>query len=120
MADVGDPRDLRVVVGVDEVDVVGGPAHHEDPDHHREHLHKLPHTLYKVMETKHSHSHPLLVLPALDECRVGGHAGDGGGGVAVPQVESHLEVAEHHAHHGEEVGHQEQDDVVPAFQLLYG
>ena len=57
---------------------------------------------------------PLLVLSALDEGRVGGHAGDGGGGVPVPQVESHLEIAEHHADHGEEVGHQEQHDVVPA------
>ena len=45
---------------------------------------------------------------------MGGHAGDGGGGVPLPQVDSHLEVAEHHAHHGEEVGHQEQHDVVPA------
>ena len=43
-----------------------------------------------------------------------GHVGDGGGGVSVPQVESHLEIAEHHAHHGEEVGHQEQHDVIPA------
>ena len=39
VADPGDPGDLRVVVGVDEVDVVGSPAHHEDPHHHREHLH---------------------------------------------------------------------------------
>ena len=39
VADVGYPGDLRVVVGVDEVDVVGGPAHHEDPHHHCEHLH---------------------------------------------------------------------------------
>ena len=31
--------DGGVVVGVDEVDVVGSPAHHEDPHHHREHLH---------------------------------------------------------------------------------
>ena len=41
VADVGDGGDLRVVVGVDEVDVVGGPAHHEDPHHHCEHLHQL-------------------------------------------------------------------------------
>ena len=44
VADVGYPGDLRVVVGVDEVDVVGGPAHHEDPHHHCEHLHQLRHT----------------------------------------------------------------------------
>ena len=41
MADVGDGGDVRVVVGVDEVDVVGSPAHHEDPHNHREHLHQL-------------------------------------------------------------------------------
>ena len=36
------------VVDQDEVDMVGSPAHDEDGDHHREHLH-----------------YPLLVLPAL-------------------------------------------------------
>ena len=41
VVDVGDPLDGGVVVGVDEVDVVGSPAHHEDPDHHREHLDQL-------------------------------------------------------------------------------
>ena len=40
--DIGDPllaRYVREVEGEDEVDVVGSPAHHEDPHHHREHLH---------------------------------------------------------------------------------
>ena len=48
MANVGVGSDVRVVVGVDEVDVVGGPAHHEYEDDEGEHLHDL-----------------LLVIPAL-------------------------------------------------------
>ena len=42
VADVGDLGDGGVVVGVDEVDVVGRPADHEDTHHHGEHLHYLP------------------------------------------------------------------------------
>ena len=48
MADVGYPGDLGVVVGVDEVDVIGSPAHHEDPHNHREHLDKLRNTNHKI------------------------------------------------------------------------
>ena len=68
---------------------------------------------YTKTEKRKKHSHPLLVLPAFDEGWVGGNVGDGVGGVPVPQVEPHLEIADHHAHHGEEVGHQEEEDVVP-------
>ena len=39
VGDVGYLDNARVVVGVDEVDVVGRPANHEDGHHHREHLH---------------------------------------------------------------------------------
>ena len=42
VADVGYLGDGGVVVGVDEVDVVGRPADHEDTHHHGEHLHYLP------------------------------------------------------------------------------
>ena len=49
MLDVGEGHDGRLVVGVDEVDVVGEPAHSEDGDDHDKHLDDLP-----------------LVLPALD------------------------------------------------------
>ena len=48
VANVGVGSDVRVVVGVDEVDVVGSPAHHEYEDDEGEHLHDL-----------------LLVIPAL-------------------------------------------------------
>ena len=41
MADVGDLGDGGVVVGVDEVDMVGGPAHHKYEDNHSEHQHHL-------------------------------------------------------------------------------
>ena len=41
VADVGDGGDLRVVVGVDEVDVVGSPAHHKDQNNQGEHQHHL-------------------------------------------------------------------------------
>ena len=40
--DVGEPHDLGVVVGVDEVDVVGEPADAEHRDDHRKHLDNLP------------------------------------------------------------------------------
>ena len=49
MLDVGEGHDGRLVVGVDEVDVVGEPAHSEHEDDHDKHLDDLP-----------------LVLPALD------------------------------------------------------
>ena len=60
------------MVGVDEVDVVGGPAHHEYDDDEGEHLHNL-----------------LLVIPAL------GHSGlrhqqSQGRLVASPEMTSHL------------------------------
>ena len=41
VADVGDGGDGGVVVGVDEVDVVGGPAHHKDQNNQGEHQHHL-------------------------------------------------------------------------------
>ncbi len=34
-------KKLRLVVGKDEVDMVGQPAHHEDADHHTKHHHHL-------------------------------------------------------------------------------
>ena len=40
--DVGEPHDLRVVVGVDEVDVVGEPADAEHGDDNHKHLDNLP------------------------------------------------------------------------------
>ena len=41
--DVGLPSYGGVVVGVDEVDVVGGPAYHEDQDNTSEHFYNLEH-----------------------------------------------------------------------------
>ena len=41
VADVGDPGDGGVVVGVDEVDMIGRPAHNEDENNHCEHEHHL-------------------------------------------------------------------------------
>ena len=41
VGDVGYLCDVGVVVGVDEVHVVGGPAHHEDGHHHCKHLDQL-------------------------------------------------------------------------------
>ena len=38
---VGHLGDGGVVVGVDEVDVVGGPAHHEDDHNYSKHFHQL-------------------------------------------------------------------------------
>ena len=49
MLDVGEGHDGRLVVGVDEVDVVGEPADPEHGDDHDKHLNDLP-----------------LVLPTLD------------------------------------------------------
>ena len=45
MADVVDPGDVGVVVGVEEVDVIGSPAHHEDENNHSEHQHHLARAL---------------------------------------------------------------------------
>ena len=40
--DVGGPHDLRVVVGVDEVYMVGEPADYKEDDHNEAHLDNLP------------------------------------------------------------------------------
>ena len=45
VADVVDPGDVGVVVGVEEVDVIGRPAHHEDENNHSEHQHHLARAL---------------------------------------------------------------------------
>ena len=41
VANVGHLGDGRVVVGVDEVDVVRSPAYHEDCNNHSKHFHQL-------------------------------------------------------------------------------
>ena len=48
---------------------------------------------------------------------MGGHVGDVGVLISVPQVETHLEVAEHHPDHRQEVCDQEEQDVVPAVSV---
>jgi hypothetical protein len=51
--DVLDERhgdDLLVVIGVDEVDVVGEPADGEDDDNHHEHLDNLQHQINYILE----------------------------------------------------------------------
>ena len=82
------------MVGEDEVDVVGGPAHHEDHCGEGEHLDDL-----------------LLVAPALGEGGLG-HEQAEGGLVAGPEVAAHLGVAHAHAQHGQHVGQEEKEDVV--------
>ena len=39
---MGEPHDIWVVVGIDEVDVVGEPADPEHTDDHHKHLDNLP------------------------------------------------------------------------------
>ena len=41
VADIGDLHDGGVVVGVNEVDMVGGPANHKDENNQSEHQHHL-------------------------------------------------------------------------------
>ena len=43
-----------------------------------------------------------------------GGGGHGDVGVRPPEVDPHLEVADDHAEHGQEVGYQEEHDVVPS------
>ena len=45
MADVVDLGDVGVVVGVDEVDMIRRPAHHEYENNHSEHQHHLARAL---------------------------------------------------------------------------
>ena len=77
-----------------EVDVVGGPANHEDHCGEREHLDDL-----------------LLVVPALGEGCLGHPEVQGGLG-ARPEVAAHLGVAHGHAQHGQHVGQEEEENVV--------
>ena len=53
--------DLLVVVGVDEVDVVGQPADGEDDDHHHEHLDDLQLSTRYLTDIKclQSHQRPI-------------------------------------------------------------
>ena len=74
MADVGVGGDVGVVVGVDEVDMVGSPAHHEYEDDESEHLHDL-----------------LLVVPALGDGGLRDQQSQGGL-VSSPQVTAHLSI----------------------------
>ena len=82
------------MVREDEVDVVRGPAHHEDHRGEGEHLDDL-----------------LLVVPALGEGCLG-HQEAEGRLAACPEVATHLGVAHCHAQHGEHVGQEEEEDVV--------
>ena len=41
MVDVGDLGDVGVMVGVNEVDVIGSPAHHEYCHNYGKHLYQL-------------------------------------------------------------------------------
>ena len=74
MADVRVGGDVGVVVGVDEVDMVGSPAHHEYEDDESEHLHDL-----------------LLVVPALGDGGLRDQQSQGGL-VSGPQVTAHLSI----------------------------
>ena len=92
--DVGGPHDLRVVVGVDEVDMVGEPA---DPKHHNH-------------EGKHL-DHLLLVLLALiGAVRVLPRH------VIPPEVPPHPDVAHGHAGQGQHVGDGKEEEVVAIVQ----
>ena len=57
MADVVDPGDGRVVVGVYEVDMIGRPADHEDENNHCEHQHHLAVALLAKVKTVGPHPH---------------------------------------------------------------
>ena len=58
-------------------------------------------------------------MSALDNRGMRGDARHVGVGVAPPQVDPHLEVAEHHPDHRQEVCDQEEQDVVPAVWKVY-
>ena len=52
MTDVGLPCNGRMVIGVDEVDVVWSPAHHKYENHKGEHLNNLKTILLQIDVTK--------------------------------------------------------------------
>ena len=56
-------------------------------------------------------------MSALDNRGMRGDARHVGVGVAPPQVDPHLEVAEHHPQHREQIRHKEEDDVVPGIRI---
>ena len=82
------------MVREDEVDVVRRPADHEDHRGEGEHLDNL-----------------LLVIPALGEGRLG-HQEAERGLAPGPEVTAHLGVAHPHPQHGQDVGQEEEEDVV--------
>ena len=56
-------------------------------------------------------THPLLILSALNHSWVLRNRANGLP-VPLPEVQPHLQVAEDHPHHGQQVGHQEEYQVV--------
>ena len=75
--------------------MVGGPAHHEDHHHQREHLHDL---------------HLVAAAPGEGGLALARHQAEGGLGA---EVAGHLHVAHRHPQHRQHVGQHEQQDVVP-------
>ena len=53
------------VVHQEEVDVVGGPAHDEDGDHHREHDHDLKVNMFNHIARSSQHSSLQFALRSL-------------------------------------------------------
>ena len=88
------PGDGGIMVREYEVDVVRGPAHHEDHCGEGEHLDDL-----------------LLVVPAFGQGRLG-HEEAQGGLAGCPEVAAHLGVAHRHAQHRQHVRQEEEEDIV--------
>ena len=76
------------MVGEDEVDVVRGPAYHEDANNYSEHLHQLI-KLINLVIVSFTFTYSLFVLPAFNHCGVRWNCGHGLG-VPTPEVDPHL------------------------------
>ena len=65
----------------------------------------------------HSSSYPLLIIPALGECSLWYQQADGRL-VPPPEVQPHLDIAQPHTKHGEQVGQQEEYNIVPEISQI--
>ena len=99
-------RPHRVVVGVDEVGVVGQPAHTEHDQDHDKHLRQLNQNIFVKISKYIWVDDPYL--PLVPDLPPVAHGVCGVGGLVPPEHRSQVAVGNAQPHHRQHVRHQEE------------